>query len=232
MAAVVAPVGVDHAQLGHGGVAVLAAEVLLAEGQVVEVHGQAVLLQHAAQRVLVRVDEAGEGGDGLGQVVLHLQRFNRVQRGLALLHGVDQIIADGGLLLIVDLAGEHVHHGGADQRAVAAVGQLDALAGGIGALVELAGQVLRRQHPVAALGQHIVDLIGLGLGEHGGDAAAEQILVQALHVVAVQQAQAGELGDAQEGADVLQGRVGLVVEAGALFNKYSVNHAYCSFSRS
>ena len=44
VAAVVGPVGVDHADLGDGGIAVLAFEVVLAEDDVGMVHGQALVL--------------------------------------------------------------------------------------------------------------------------------------------------------------------------------------------
>ena len=49
VAAVVGPVGVDHADLGDGGVAVLALEVVLAELDVGMVHGQALLVAEGFQ---------------------------------------------------------------------------------------------------------------------------------------------------------------------------------------
>ena len=66
VAAVVGPVGVDHADLGDGGVAVLIAEVLLAKRDVRLVHGQAALGDEGRQARLVKLAEAVDHLDRLG----------------------------------------------------------------------------------------------------------------------------------------------------------------------
>ena len=66
VAAVIGPVGVDHADLGDGGVAILIAEVLLAEGDVRLVHGKAALGDKGGKAGLIELAEAVEHLDGLG----------------------------------------------------------------------------------------------------------------------------------------------------------------------
>ncbi len=61
----VGPVGVDHADLGDGGDAILIAEVLLAEGDVRLVHGKAALGDKGGKAGLVELAEAVEHLDRL-----------------------------------------------------------------------------------------------------------------------------------------------------------------------
>ena len=95
VAAVVGPVGVDHADLGDGGVAVLIAEVLLAEGDVCLVHGKAAIGDKGGKAGLVELAEAVEHLDGLGLGSLHVQRLGQVERGDARLDGVHHVVLDG-----------------------------------------------------------------------------------------------------------------------------------------
>ena len=74
VAAVVGPVGVDHADLGDGGVAPLAGEVVLAELDVGEVHGQAALSDERLEARLVKLAKAVEHLDGPGRGHIHLER--------------------------------------------------------------------------------------------------------------------------------------------------------------
>ena len=94
VAAVVGPIGVDDPQLGHGGVAVLGLEVVAAEAQVVHVHGQAVIGHHLLQPSLIQGPEAGQGGDGLRDVVGHGQGGEGFQGSLPCLDGVDEVLFD------------------------------------------------------------------------------------------------------------------------------------------
>ena len=76
-----------------------------------------------------------------------------LQRSLAGLHRVDDIFLDLSQLLVGQSALQQVDLGGADQRALALADELDALGGRIGALVELAGQVLHGKGHAAILRQ-------------------------------------------------------------------------------
>ena len=90
----VGPIGVDDPQLGHGGVAVLGLEVVAAEAQVVHVHGQAVIGHHLLQPGLIQGPEAGQGGDGLRDVVGHGQGIEGFQGSFPCLDGVDEVLFD------------------------------------------------------------------------------------------------------------------------------------------
>ena len=203
VAAVVRPVGVDDANLGDGGIALLGREVLLAELGIREVHGQAAVGDELLEAGLVQLTEAVEHLDLLGNGNVHLERGLGGKRCLAGLDRVDDVVLDGGDVLVGEVTGEHVDLGGANIRALAGADELHALAGGVCALVELAGQVLHGEDGRALwrLGDEAVlaeleggngELCGgrvyLRLAEHDGDAALEQLLIDALDVVAVDEA--------------------------------------------
>ena len=62
------------------------------------------------------------------------------------------------------------------------------------------------------------------LAEHGADALVKQHLVDALHVVAVEQAQAGERPDAQQAGELVLQAVCLDVKAGLFFHINTIDH--------
>ena len=64
VAAMVGPVRVDHADLGDGGVAILIAEVLLAEGDVRLVHGKTALGNKGGKAGLIELAEASSTSTG------------------------------------------------------------------------------------------------------------------------------------------------------------------------
>ena len=95
--------------------------------------------------------------------------------------------------------------------------QLHALGGGGGALVELAGQRLDGEDGRAGLlGELVIGEVDLRLGEHGGHAGAEQLPVDALDVIAVDDAQARERLDAQGVAKLGEQLLRLDVKPGFL----------------
>ena len=188
VAAVVRPIGVDHPQLGDGGVPVLGAEVIPAETQVIQVHGQAVVGHHGGQAVLVQLPEAVEGGHRLGDSVVHGQGVERLQRGLPRLHGVDEVLLDGSHLFRRQLPGEVVDPGGADQGALPLGEDLDALGGRIRPLIKLAGEVLHGKED-APLREGIRHQVQLGLRQDGPDAVVKELRRDVLHIVAVEQPQ-------------------------------------------
>ncbi len=228
VAAVVGPVGVDHADLGERGVAMLIPEIGLAEGDIRGVHGQAVAPDEVGKLRRGIIDEAPHGlhrgGDGVGG----LQRIHRLQGRLAALHRVDHVLLDARDIRFGQLARQDVHRGGAHVRALALGQQLDALGRGIGPLVELAGQVLRREDHAGILRQLAVDVVHHRLGEHIGHGLLEQRRVDVLHVVAVQDPHARHPPDAQEGLQLVIQRGGLVIEAGLLFSVYAIDHVSSS----
>ena len=138
VAAVIRPIGVDHADLGDGGVAVLAAEVFLAELDVGEVHRQAALGDEGGKGGVIKLAEAVEHFNGLRVGVTLAQRLAQGKVGLAGLNGVDHVALDSGSRLIGKAAVEHIELCARNGRALALRNELYALGGGVGTLVKLA----------------------------------------------------------------------------------------------
>ena len=223
VAAMIAPVGVDHANLGNGGIALLAPEIRLAEGQVVAVHGQAVLLHKGGNFLAVQRVEALQRLDGFGRVVLLAQRLLFGQVGLAALHGVDEVAADAVQLLGRGRAGEEIHARRAHGGPLPLTDQLDALLAARRTRVELPRQVFDGDHRVRALGQTVVGHVHGRLGKDHRHAAIKQRLLDALHVVAVEHAHARHALDEQNVPDLLQKALRLHGVFGRFFHIYAVN---------
>ena len=168
-------------------------------------------------------------GVGLG----HFQRVALVERRLARLDGVDDVVLDGVDVVCGQLAFEHVDLGAGDLGALALADQLDAFACRCGALVELAGQRFDGKDNCAFLdGQLGESIVGLGLAENGGNALLEQLVACALHVVAVDETDALQAFDAEGAAQFVQELMRLDVEAGLLLNVDTRNHGFPAFPES
>ena len=105
MAAVVRPVGVNDANLSDGRIALLIGEVLLAEGEVSQVHSKAVRSNELLEAVLVKVIKALKNlyvcrlWDG------NLESLGQLKGSLASLNGVDQVVLDGGNVCLCEISG-------------------------------------------------------------------------------------------------------------------------------
>ena len=169
MAAVVAPVGVDYAQLGHARVALFCiAEIVLAEGEVCKAHGKAHRFMIIAQRRLIPVDKTEDSRDVRRDVRLHIEGFRHRERRGAGFHRIDQVALDFLELLVRDIAPERNDARRRNLRTFALREQLDALRGGIRALVVLPGQVLHRKNAVIRREGIIraVKVVHIRLGKH------------------------------------------------------------------
>ena len=224
VAAVVGPVGVDHTDLGDGGVAVLIAEVLLAEGDVRLVHGKAALGNKGGKAGFVELAETVEYLDGLGLGGLHVQRLGQVERGDARLDGVHHVVLDGIDGGLVQSARDHIDLGGAHGGALALADELHALAGGVGALVKLARQEFDGKDGAIACGELVVGHIDLGLAKDGRHAGAEKLLVDALDVVAVDDPQGLDALDAENFGQLALELLSLDVEPGFLLHVDTRDH--------
>ncbi|MPM85039.1 hypothetical protein SDC9_132116 [bioreactor metagenome] len=100
MAAVVAPVGVDHPQLGHGGLALLAGKILLAKREVGIVHRKAPVRGKRGARFGVHGAKPGQRFHRLRLGLGTGQRLFYVQRRAAGLHRVDEIFFNRGKRLL------------------------------------------------------------------------------------------------------------------------------------
>ena len=224
VAAVVGPIGVDHADLGDGGVAVLIAEVLLAEGDVRLVHGKTAIGDKGGKTGLVELAEAVKHLDGRRIGGLHVQRLGQVERGNAGLDGVHHVVLDGLDGGLVQGARDHIDLGGAHGGALALADELHALAGGVGALVKLARQEFDGEDGAIACGEFVVGHIDLGLAKDGRHAGAEKLLVDALDVVAVDDPQGLDALDAENFGQLALELLSLDVEPGFLLHVDTRDH--------
>ena len=225
MAAVIAPVGVDHADLGDGGIASLIFEIRLAERRVVHVHRKAVLFYKSAKTVPVKRGKAVKNGNVRGDGVFLNEGFFFGEGRFACLDRIDYVLLDRGEICLGDLARENVHLRRSDERTVSLREELYALGGGVSSLVELTGQKFHCENGVAVLhGERFGHNIKLRLGENGRAAFLKQLGGDSLHVVAVENAYVRYGVDHEERTNVLTECMCLVCKLRLLFNEYSVNH--------
>ncbi len=103
--------------------------------------------------------------------------------------------------------------------------QLDALAGGIRTLVELAGQILHREHGVGTeIRQVGVTMFTCGSLNTVGVAWAIQLLADVFHVVTVDETDVLQSFDAENGAQLVGELLGRDVKARLLFHVHAKNH--------
>ena len=140
--AVVRPVGIDDPQFGHGGVPVLGAEIVPAEPQIIQVHGQTILGHHGLQFRLLHLPEAGQRRHRLGDSIVHGQGFKGLQRGLPGLYRVNEIFLNGRHFRCGQLPRQMIHPGRAHQGPLPLGENLDALGSGVSPLVKLSGEIL------------------------------------------------------------------------------------------
>ena len=223
VAAMIRPIGVDDAQLRHGGIALLLiAEIIAAEGQIRRRHGEAHLLPVAVQRFLIHSGEAGNPCHICRPLRRHIQCFRLAQGGDARFHRVHQIALDPMELLIGKAPLQTHDPGGQHLGPLPLSEQLDTLGGGIRPLVVLAGQVFHSKHLPAVPQREllIVYLIRVGLGKHGPPRLPALILRQALNIVAVEQAKRLQFPDTQVILQISQHVAGLDIKAFPLFHIY------------
>ena len=120
------------------------------------------------QLVLAVADEAVDGLDSRRDMELLGEGLGLVERSLAALDRVDDIVLDLCKLVVGELAREDVDLGGSDRGSLLVGEELYALSAGIGSLIELPREVLDGEDTVALVRRQLVkDEIALGLGEDG-----------------------------------------------------------------
>jgi len=134
---------------------------------------------------------------------------------------------DGGDVLGGERTVENVDLRVAHLGALALRDELDALACARGALIELPRQRLDAKHDrTRRFGQDAIGRVRLRFAEHGGNALLEQLVRNALDVVAVQQTQRFQILDEQDVAQFAKQLLGLHVEASLLFHVNPGYHAH------
>ena len=141
---------------------------------------------------------------------------------------------DGSNVRLGKFALEHIHFGATDCRAFALADELDAFACRISALIELTGKELDGENRLARrtfalqgslnLGAAFARCIYLGLAEYHGDALLEQLIGNALDIIAVNKAQTRKCPHAQNRLQLVQELPRLDIETGLFLNINARNH--------
>ena len=220
MAAVIGPVGVHHPHLGEGGVPLLLVlKIGLEEGQVGQIHGQAVLVEQGLQARLIQGGETFQHRHVSGLGILLDQSLRLVQGGLPALHRVDEITLGAGQVVLGQSTGQYIDGGSPDGGPFAAGEHLNTLGAGVGPLVVLARQGLHCQQSALGLRHGFVpQLVHLRLGQDGGAGGLIGPLLHALHVVAADDPHAGEAAEPQGALQLSQQMAGLHVKARLFFH--------------
>ncbi len=231
VAAMVGPIGVDHLNLGDGGVAMfLIAEVLLAEGDVSQIHGQSAISDKRSEFVLGKGAKPFDNLHVCGLGIVDLERVGELAARLARLDGVDDVVLDGVDILFGQITAEQVDLGAADGRTLACADQLDALSSAVGALVKLARQVLDRKDLLTLTQWDFIgDIIGLRLTENRRNTLGKQLVAYALNVVAINEAQTHKTLDAKDVAQLDSKLLCLDIKARFLLNVNTRNHLKPTF---
>ena len=225
VAAVIGPVGVDHAYLRYRRIAVLGFEIVLAECDVVAVHCEAVLPDEILKPLSVEIYKAVKSPDAGRKVVFDLERLRFFEARLARFNGVNNIFFYLFNVCVSELACQNIYFCRAYQRPLALRDYLYALGGGVCALIELPGQILDCE--ALAVDVDIVrDYVELRLGEYGALCVAKQLLRDVLCVVAVYHAHVFESLYAEQNYRIGEQSLRLVGELGLLFNVNSVDHLF------
>ena len=199
MAAVIRPIGIDQTNLGNGGIALfLIFEIALTELYVVKIHRQRIFFKECAQLILAHADEALDRLHRGRNIELFGQSLGLAQRSLAALDRVDDIMLDSVKLGVGQIAGKNVYAGGTHCRSVLIGYQLYALCAGIGALVELSGEILNGENLVAVIDrQLVINDIALRLGKNRILCLSKDFARDAFDIIAVEHPQTGQRGDHQ-----------------------------------
>ena len=228
VAAVIGPVGVNHADLRDSGVAAFLLEIGLAESDVVQVHGKAVVHDKVRQLVTAKFREAGQGRHLRGDVVANGQGFRHVQGRFPAFHRVNNVFLEFPDVLVRQRAVQSVDLGGADEGTLALGDNLDALGGGIRPLVKLTGQRLHGEDASAGELNGRRSGIQLRLGEDSLHGVLEQVFRDVFRVVPVEQPDVFQPLHAEKGLSLIQQTLGLVVQTFLFFYKYPINHGVIS----
>ena len=228
VAAVIGPVGVNHADFRDGGVAAFFPEIGLAEDDVVQIHGKAVVSDKVRQLVTAQFREAGQGRHLRGDVVTDGEGFRHVQGRFPALHRVNDVFFEFPDVPVRQRAVQSVDLGGADEGSLTLGDDLDALGGGIRPLVKLAGQRLHGENVGAGELDGGRSGIQLRLGEDRLYGVPEQVFRDVFRVVPVEQPDVFQPLHAEKIPGLVQQTLGLVVQTFLFFYKYPINHGVIS----
>ena len=117
MTAVIGPVGIQHADLGHGRIPVfLSLEIVLDMQKILKGHCQAQGIVQFLQCLLIHRAEAVKDLDISRLVIFRNQCRRFFQTGLAGIYRIDAVCFDPCKIVIRDITGDHIGHGRLDDR--------------------------------------------------------------------------------------------------------------------
>ena len=225
VAAVIRPIGVDHPYLGERGIALFGAEIVAAEPDIVGVHSERILRRERRRFVVGKFGETFHRRDFGGHREFGFQRLGQRKRGFTTLDRVDDIPFYALGVLFGDVAVEGVDLRGRDRGTLALRDDLDALRRAVGALIELPGKGLDREHRRRAYGVRLGGCrIELRLRKDVAHRVIEEFFAHAFGVVAVDDANAREPAYAEGLHRVRHERPRLCGEFGLLLHENSVDH--------
>ena len=227
MAAMVAPIGVEDAQLGLIGIAPLGTEIFHHLAQVVGIHRQPVPLAAGFQFGVGHLGEAFQHGDGLHLGLFHVGQH--VQILLTRLDRVDIVMADARQVFVGNGIVEQQQLRRADAHLGRRVDQPHAVDGRRGTLVELAGEVLHGDVFPSRQVARIGHAVGYHFAEDAVTALFEQLSAEPEQVVDVEQLQTADV-QVQIGVQLPAQAVGLDPETGMFLNKNPVVFHVISFA--
>ncbi len=219
MAAMVAPISIEDAQLGLERIAPLLAEVTHDLAQVVGAHGQTIVLTAGPQLVVGQLAKTLQHLDGLHFGLLHVAQHGEVF--LARLDGIDAIMLDPGQVAVADVAVEDEQARRTDAHLGGGVDQPHAIDSRSSPLVELTGQELDGDEPMTAQIARVAHGVGNDLAEDGIPALFEQLLAEAEEIVDIQQPKRPQ-GKPQIGIQLAPQALGLDLETGKFFDENTI----------
>ena len=224
MPAMVRPIGIDHTKLRHRRVPVLGIpKIFLAKGQILQGHGEAHRPVIVFQFLAVPAYKALYPSHIRRNLRLHVKAFRLIQGSDSGFHRVHQIGLDFLKLLVGNIPLDSHHPGGQHLRALPLGQQLDALSGGIGPLVVLAGQIFHSEHPVALRRRKflIIYLVHIRLRKDRPSCLLELLLRKPRNIVTIQITQVLNRGHPKIFSQIRHNMARFDIKARFLFHKDS-----------
>ena len=230
MAAMIAPVCIQHPDLRDGRIPFFIPEVLLTEGDVIRIHGQAIIRDKLFQACPIQIAEGFQVRHIRRTRIFGFQGCRLFEGGFPGFHRIDDIFPDLGDFRLRQIPVEGIELCTADQGTFSLADDLNTLGRRIGPLVKLTRQVFDGKDVGAGKVRLRRRDVQLRLGENRPDRFIEEVFGNEFRIVAIQESDFLEARDVQEGFGVGFKRTGFVVQARFFFNVDSVNHLYFSLS--
>ena len=148
MTAVVRPVGIYHPDLGDGRISLFLLKVILAEGDIVDIHSKTELAYQICQSVFIKVYKAFHGLNSGRTLIYNLQGLKCIKLCFSCFYRVDHMMLDSCEFVIRNAAFDNVYSCRMYSGTFSLRNDLDTLCSRIGTLVKLSGQVFYCENPV------------------------------------------------------------------------------------